>query len=61
MLLYFYNLKLISLKKPSTQNSFTKRVDKYKLLNLVETFYGGKQPQKSYDYIRKLQNMLNWS
>ena len=47
MLLYFYKIKLISRTKPSTQNSFIQRVEKYILLNLVETFYGGKQPQKS--------------
>ena len=47
MLLYFYKIKLISRTKPSRENSFTQRVGKYKLPNLVETFYGGKQPQKS--------------
>ena len=61
MLLYFYKIKLISLTKPSRENSFTQRVEKYKLLNLVETFYGGKQPQESYDYTRKLPDRLNWS
>ena len=47
MLLYFYKIKLFSRTKPSTDNSFTQRVEKYKLLNLVETFNGDKQPQKS--------------
>ena len=47
MLLYFYKIKLISRTKPSRENSFTQSVEQYKLLNLVETFYVGKQPQKS--------------
>ena len=46
MLLYFYKIKLISRTKPSRENSFTQRVERYKLFNLVETFYGGKQPPK---------------
>ena len=46
MLLYFYKIKLISRTKPSRKNSFTQRAEKYKLLNLVETFYGGEIPQK---------------
>ena len=46
MLLYFYNLKLISRTKPSRENSFTQRVEKYNLLNLVETFYGLNKPKK---------------
>ena len=61
MLLYFYKIKLISRTKPSRENGFTQRVEKYKLLNLVETFYGCKQPQKSYGYTRKLPDRLNWS
>ena len=55
MLLHFDKIIVISRTKPSRKNSFTQRVEKYKLLNLVETFYGGKLPQKSCDYTRKLQ------
>ena len=46
MLLYFYKIKLFSRTKSNRDKSFTQRVEKYKFLNLVETFYGCKQPQK---------------
>ena len=46
MLLYFYKMKLISRTKPSRENSFTQKVEKYKLFNLVETLYRPKLPQK---------------
>ena len=46
MLLYFYKIKLISRTKQSRENSFIQRVEKYILLNLVETLYGPKLPQK---------------
>ena len=46
MLLDSYKMKLISRTKPSKENSFTQRVEKYKLFNLVETLYRPKLPQK---------------
>ena len=39
MLLYFYKIKLFSRTKSSRDKSFTQRVEKYKLFNLVETLY----------------------
>ena len=54
MLLYPYKIKLISRTKPSRKNSFTQWVEIYKLLNLVETFYGGKLPQKKLRSHKKI-------
>ena len=57
MLLYFYKINFVY--KTKQKNSFKQRVEKYKLLNLVETFYGGKLPQKKLRYTRKVPNRLN--
>ena len=58
ILLYFYNLKLISRTKPSTQNSFTQRFEKYILLNLVETLYRPKLPQKQLRLYKKITRQV---
>ena len=53
MLLYFWKIKLFSRTKPSTDNSFTHIVEKYKLLNLVETLYRPKLPKKKITMIKE--------